>query len=324
MVLNPSILLFLMSIFASVFVVMSSSSMLISWVGVEFNALTFIPLILLNKHSREAEASIKYFLTQTLGSLFFLLGALYVLKANSSLLISVGMLIKMGVAPFHGWVPSVASSMNWSSLFFMLTIQKINPLILFSMNWTAENLSNFTVIFIVSSLIFGSVVGLSQANLRKILVYSSISHLGWILSAIKSSLMLAVTYFLIYCLLLLPITLLCQKNNLSHLPQLTSMPNTTQILPIFFLSMLSMGGLPPFLGFFPKWLVIQHVVEWGPFLTIIMVLTSLLTLFFYLRVTFTSFTLTSMKFNPIFNELSSNWMLLSLLLSLSGLFFVFF
>jgi NADH-ubiquinone oxidoreductase chain 2 len=112
--------------------VISSPSLFISWIGLELNTLAFLPLLLSKKSKLAREASIKYFLTQTLASVLILVGGLWFLASGglATLTLLLGLRIKLGAAPFHRWVLSIAEARGWIPLFALLTIQKINPLLI--------------------------------------------------------------------------------------------------------------------------------------------------------------------------------------------------
>lgn len=296
---NPSLVTFFIFIIFRVLLTCSSSSWLIAWVRIELNTLCFIPIMLNFKSGREGESAVKYFLTQTLASIILLVGALGI-KALSfsvfSIFVRVALLIKLGAAPFHRWIITVGENLNWLALYLILTVQKINPFILLL---SRERIWNVLVVRIAMSAIVGGIAGLSQTNLRKLLIFSSINHLGWLLTAARSRIALFRTYFWIYCLLLLPIIYLSIKMGVNYLRQISSLPLHSTIFLLFIISLLSLGGLPPFLGFFPKWLVIYDFILSGNFiLGIILIFMRLYTLYYYLRITFSSFILRKFTTEP--------------------------
>jgi NADH-ubiquinone oxidoreductase chain 2 len=135
--------------------------------------------------------------------------------------------------------------------------------------------------------------GLNQTSLRKIIAFSSINHLGWILAAITYREIMWLNYFLIYTYLSFTLIFLFHSYNLFHLTQIFSFFNETPLIKyITFTSLLSLGGLPPFIGFLPKWLVIQSLSSTNSiFLLFVIVIFTLVTLFFYIRLTYSAFSL---------------------------------
>nr|ASM82787.1 NADH dehydrogenase subunit 2 [Neoperla ignacsiveci] len=302
MINNPTKLLFLTTLMMSTILSISSNSWFSAWIGLEVNLLSFIPLMTNTSNVASTEASLKYFLTQALASatlLFSIIFAALTFSMIHSLLISnlflntlinSSLLLKMGAAPFHFWFPGVMEGLSWSNSLILMTWQKIAPLILLSYNLT---LNTFTVFIIVMSILIGSLGGLNQTSLRKILAYSSINHLGWLISALLIGGFAWNTYFILYTLLTATAIFMFDSFKISHLNQAFSFHSIHPISKFFlFCSLLSLGGLPPFLGFLPKWIVIQNMVELGliPLISVMVVLT-LMTLFYYLRVTFSAFML---------------------------------
>lgn len=144
---------------------------------------------------------------------------------------------------------------------------------------------------IISSSIVRGIQGLNQTRVRKIIAYSSINHTGWIISSILTSTDTWIAYIIVYSFILSTITYFFNIFNVSWIQQLnfiyTDKKNTKLIL---FINFLSLGGLPPFIGFFPKWLVIIMILKNGFFSTcFILIIRTLITLFFYVRLTFSSF-----------------------------------
>lgn len=290
----------------------SSNSWLSAWIGLEINLLSFIPLIINTNNLISTEASLKYFLTQALASsvlLFSVILFIYlsqiewmienILTTNYSfLIINSTLLLKRGAAPFHFWFPGVIEGLNWINNLILITWQKIAPLILISY----YILPNFFCIIIVLSVLFGSLGGLNQTSLRKLIAFSSINHLGWLIAAIISKESLWEIYFLIYSLLSFTIVFIFNSFKLFNINQIFSIQITSPINKIcLFISLLSLGGLPPFLGFLPKWLVIQSITINNFYLVIFLIVClTLITLYFYIRICYASFMIN--YWTPIWNN----------------------
>nr|QWQ55612.1 NADH dehydrogenase subunit 2 [Ruidocollaris sinensis] len=295
--LNPSKYLFLSTLMLGTFISISANSWFSIWMGLEINLLSFIPLMSNSQNSLNSEASIKYFLVQALAS-SILLFATILLHINTSIMyhnyniiitfISISLLLKMGAAPFHFWFPGTMEGLNWMNCFILMTWQKIGPMILLSYTFPP---SFYMMSFVITCIIIGSLGGLNQTSLRKLLAYSSINHLGWMLAALMMSENTWMIYFMIYSFLSLSIIYMFHSFQIFHINQnfLMLSHNPTLKFTLFFL-LLSLGGLPPFLGFLPKWLVIQSMVNNHLTLQVtLMVIMTLITLFYYLRLTFASF-----------------------------------
>ena len=324
--LTPSLLLIILRITSRIFLVISSPSLFISWVGLELNTLAFLPILLSKKNKLTSESSIKYFLTQTLASVIVIVGGLILLVLQTELRITVilfGLAIKLGAAPFHSWLVTVAESLAWAPLFVLLTVQKLNPLFII---WSFSQInSNFFHLIVFSSLVVGSLMGLAQTRTRALITFSSISHVGWFLTGIAFSLETGLLYFLIYRVVLLAPVLLLESTNVSHINQLPLIPVKLQNQCILFFSLLSLGGLPPFLGFLPKWVILQLSITFSFYLlALVIISTSLFTLYFYLRLIFSAFIFGGVKITQ--EKRSSASFLHNFLLSLSlgGLSLIYF
>nr|ASY98418.1 NADH dehydrogenase subunit 2 [Neodanuria bolauana] len=296
---NNSIkILFLMTLISGMLISLSANSWMGAWMGLEINLLSFIPLLSSSKNMLSSEASLKYFLVQAIASsslLFLILikSSTYemfnLMKISSwNNLIILPLLMKIASAPFHWWLPSVMEGLSWMNCFIILTIQKIAPFVLISYLIYNNTLPQFVIII---SAIIGALGGLNQISLRKILSYSSINHISWMLVAMISSINLWILYFIIYTINIIQIISLMASSNISFISQTFNSLNNIKIIKFtIFISMLSLGGLPPFLGFFPKWIIIQFMTQnLMIFTSMILILCSLLTLFYYMRIMYTTF-----------------------------------
>lgn len=244
-----------------------------------------------------SEAAIKYFITQTIASSIIILAIILNLnilefipqdsKIYLNIIINSGLIIKLGAAPFHFWFPEVIEGLNWNFCLIILTWQKIAPIILIINN---IRLNIFTYIVIVTCSLISGIQGLNQIRLRKILTYSSINHIGWILASIIYSHSIWLLYFIIYSVISINIILIFKNINIFYLKQLFYSINHNKIIKILFrINFLSLGGLPPFLGFLPKWLTINYLIRNNLYiLRTIIIISTLITLYFYLRITFNS------------------------------------
>nr|QWQ55625.1 NADH dehydrogenase subunit 2 [Ocellarnaca sp.] len=293
-------MLFLTTLISGTLISISSNSWFSAWMGLEINLLSFIPLMTNSKNTLSTEATLKYFLIQALASIIFLFSTIlmqffsfnFSILSNSCfiMLISSALLLKMGAAPFHFWFPGTMEGLNWFNCFILMTWQKIAPLILLSY---LLKMNVFTSSIIILSVIIGSLGGLNQTSLRKLLAYSSINHLGWMIAAMVCGENLWELYFIVYSFLTLSLTFLFSTHQIFHLNQSFLTLNSMNSFKLFlYLTLLSLGGLPPFLGFLPKWMVIQSLVSINSsFMTFIMVIMTLITLFYYIRLTFSAFLL---------------------------------
>nr|AUB29951.1 NADH dehydrogenase subunit 2 [Neoceratitis asiatica] len=304
---NSAKILFFLILMMGTMMTISSNSWLGAWMGLEINLLSFIPLMNDN-NLMSTEASLKYFLTQALASAILLFAIIMIYLNNfpitennsifNNLIISSSLLLKMGAAPFHFWFPNVMKGLSWINALMLMTWQKIAPLMLIS--YTSQN--KFLILIIILSSIIGSLGGLNQTNLRKLMAFSSINHLSWMLAAMQTDESMWLIYFYFYSFLSFSLIFIFNNFKLSYMNQLFNSFFNSKILKyILFLNLLSLGGLPPFIGFLPKWLVIQLlIINKQYFLMMIMTTMTLITLFFYLRLCFVAFML---------NYFENNWMM---------------
>lgn len=214
--------------------------------------------------------------------------------------------------------------LTWINALLLITWQKIAPLILISY----LNLNNLLIIRIILSVIVGAIGGLNQTSLRKLIAFSSINHLGWILRALIISESVWLIYFLFYSFLSLILTFIFNIFKLFHLNQLFSWFLQNKILKFtLFINFLSLGGLPPFLGFLPKWIVIQQLTFCNQYFQLmILLISTLITLFFYLRICYSAFMLNYSEnrwiINSQINNFSINLYLIFTFLSIFGLFLI--
>nr|URT60175.1 NADH dehydrogenase subunit 2 [Arma chinensis] len=270
----------------STLITLSANNWISMWIGLEINMMSFIPLILNKINKSSSEAAMIYFLTQSISSVLMIMMILIMMckylvpnfMINSIIMISL--FIKLGAAPFHMWMPKIMSNMEWMKCSILMTWQKIAPLFMIS------NLNNKMMLYIiiVLSVSVGSIGGLNQTSLRKMMAYSSINHLGWLL-AINKSMNLWMIYLIIYSMMIVSVCYLFNKYKFNFINQIMSINMNNMDKFSLFLLMLSMGGLPPFIGFMPKWLTIQSMInEKEIFIMLIMIMFSLITLMYYLRV----------------------------------------
>nr|YP_009663636.1 NADH dehydrogenase subunit 2 [Diorhabda carinata]QCW06681.1 NADH dehydrogenase subunit 2 [Diorhabda carinata] len=303
------------------------------WIGLEINLLSIIPLMKSSKNIYPAEAALKYFITQALASTIILFAVIMSLISsdyipnNSNIwlmmILNSALLTKLGAAPFHSWFPEVMEGLNWMNSLILLTWQKLAPMILVMYNLS---MNQFLTFVIITSSIVGGILGLNQTSLRKIMAYSSINHIGWMLAGMLNSKLIWLVYFIIYFFISLNIIIFFMKLNLFNLNQLFNALNTNKLVKLFFiLNFLSLGGLPPFLGFLPKWIVINNLILNQMYaLSLILIITTLITLYFYIRLTFSSLTILmtenlikSTKFNNFIFLFLNAFTLLSLCLCTS-------
>nr|QIV24679.1 NADH dehydrogenase subunit 2 [Geoffmonteithia queenslanda] len=321
-------LMFLSSLITGSLIAVSSYSWLSMWIGLEINLLSIIPLLSNLNNLYPSESALKYFITQVMASTILLFSIVTPMNLNDfafseyslywSMIMNSAILTKMGAAPFHAWFPEVMDGLNWPNCLMMLTWQKLAPMVIlmYSLKMTL-----FLSSIILCSTIIGGILGLNQISLRKILAYSSINHISWMMGSMLNSQAIWLVYFIIYTIITINIVIMFHVMNIFFLKQLFNSINYNKPLKILFLmNFLSLGGLPPFLGFFPKWLTVNGLVE-NNFLVLstILIISTLVTLFFYMRVTFSTMVINSSEIIIGFPQPMMFFIVFSNLISLAGL-----
>nr|YP_002456385.1 NADH dehydrogenase subunit 2 [Atractomorpha sinensis]ABX11505.1 NADH dehydrogenase subunit 2 [Atractomorpha sinensis] len=296
MTINLKKILFLSSLMMGSFISISSNSWFGVWMGLEMNLLSFIPLMVNDKNMMINESSIKYFIVQALASTMLLFSVLMILmkmpvgmekKMIPSILISSSLMIKMGAAPFHYWFPEVMKTASWTNCLILMTWQKLAPMTTISYCNGSES---FMITIIVTSIVIGAIGGLNQTYLRQIMAYSSITHVGWMIGAIMINESSWELYFIVYSILSSVMVMMFNQSSLININQVFLSSNLKmETKLIIMMTLLSMGGLPLTLGFLPKWVIFQFMMDNNLIALITMMVTmTTITLFYYIRLGFSS------------------------------------
>nr|AQR57243.1 NADH dehydrogenase subunit 2 [Pundamilia sp. 'pink anal fin'] len=276
----------------------TSSHWLLAWMGLEMNTLAIIPLMAQHHHPRAVEATTKYFLTQAAAAATLLFASVtnawltgqweiqQITHPLPNTMITLALALKIGLAPLHAWLPEVLQGMSLTTGLILSTWQKLAPFALI-LQLQPSN-STLLIILGLTSTFVGGWGGLNQTQLRKILAYSSIAHLGWMIIVLQFSPSLTLLTLLIYLIMTFSMFLMFKLNKSTNINTLatswTKAPALTALAPLI---LLSLGGLPPLTGFMPKWLIIQELTKQGlaPTATLA-ALSALLSLYFYLRLSY--------------------------------------
>nr|YP_009350004.1 NADH dehydrogenase subunit 2 [Haematortyx sanguiniceps]AQM51690.1 NADH dehydrogenase subunit 2 [Haematortyx sanguiniceps] len=282
-------------------ITISSNHWILAWAGLEINTLAIIPLISKPHHPRAIEAAIKYFLSQSTASALILFSSMInawstgqwditqLSHPTSCLTLTAALAIKLGLVPFHFWFPEVLQGSPLTTALLLSTLMKLPPITLLLL--TSQSLNpTLLALLAISSALIGGWTGLNQTQTRKILAFSSISHLGWMVAIIIYNPQLTTLTFILYTTMTTTVFLSLAKIKVLKLStMLVSWTKTPMLNFTIMLTLLSLAGLPPLTGFLPKWLIIQELTkqEMTPAATILAML-SLLGLFFYLRLAYHS------------------------------------
>nr|WNX95034.1 NADH dehydrogenase subunit 2 [Hybognathus nuchalis] len=274
----------------------ASSHWLLAWMGLEINTLAIIPLMAQHHHPRAVEATTKYFLTQATAAAVILFASTTnawitgewnmtnMSDPIATAMILAALALKIGLAPMHFWMPEVLQGLDLLTGLILSTWQKLAPLALIIQTAQAFDPLLLTALGLTSTLV-GGWGGLNQTQLRKVLAYSSIAHMGWMIIVLQHAPQLTLLALLTY-IFMTSAAFLTLK--LSYATKVGTLATTWSKSPLLTataaLVLLSLGGLPPLTGFMPKWLILQELAKQGlPLTATLMALAALISLYFYLR-----------------------------------------
>nr|YP_010577081.1 NADH dehydrogenase subunit 2 [Japetella diaphana]UZN92527.1 NADH dehydrogenase subunit 2 [Japetella diaphana] len=289
----PANFMFMFMLIMGTIMSLSSSHWFMMWMGLELNLMGILPLMNIKTKNFEIESSMKYFIIQSMSSSMLMLSlilmycysmTMYSMFNNSlfSSIMIISLLIKLGSAPFHFWLPSMCKQMSWMMLFLISTWQKLAPLFMLSfINF------NYIIIIISASLssITGSIQAINQPNLQLIMIYSSISHLGWMLSICSINNYLMFLYLLIYMMITLPLFYYFYNKSNHYLYSLSEYNTNLNKENIFIMLLLmSLGGMPPLLGFLSKLMILNMLMKLNMIiLPLLLLMSTLISLYFYMN-----------------------------------------
>lgn len=331
LIINLFRLIIIVSLIFRTLITISSNSWLIAWIGLEINLISFIPLIFKKNNLLSIEARLIYFLTHIFASSFFFLMIFIIIIHNKFnfflnnyyLFIIIPLIIKIRAAPLHFWFPIIINKINWINRLLLITWQKLAPIIL--LNYCLSFFINFISII---SIIIGTIIRFNQTILKKILAFSSINQIGWILISLSINSLIWKIYFFLYSLFLIIIILFLNKLNLYNINQLFRFNfNLKKIKLNLIIIFLSLRGLPPLWGFFPKWLIIQNLITINNnILCIFLIYSTIIIIYVYIRLILSSLFLNLFNFKTFkyFKKYKINFILIInfLIINYTGLLII--
>nr|QEH58954.1 NADH dehydrogenase subunit 2 [Metrocoris sp. XD-2019] len=283
-------MMMLTTLILSTILVLSSENWMSTWMGLEINMMSFVPLMEKEKSLNSSESKMMYFLIQSMSSILFVFMVIMepmimikeeLMKNMFMIVISISMMTKMGMAPMHMWFVNIIKKMSWKTCMILMTWQKIAPMFILS-----NTIMNLKLIswWSIMSVIMGAIGGINQTSIKKMMAFSSINHLGWMTMCMKFDNEMWMKYIIIYSAMLILILKTLSDKSIMYMNQINMNMKTQMEKMNLLIMMLSLGGLPPFIGFLPKWMVIQSMINTkSMFIVIILMMSSMITLFYYLR-----------------------------------------
>lgn len=302
--------------------VSSASHLLMIYLGLELLSLSLYALVAIDRdHSPGSEAAIKYFVLGAIASgfllygislLYGLTGTLYLSELGDSaqpglgltaalVFIVIGLAFKLGAVPFHMWLPDVYQGAPLSVTLLIASVPKIAGILLAlrllmdGLQFADTDWRQSLRVLAVLSLLAGNVIAIAQTNIRRMLAYSTIGHVGYILlgllTAGPSGYAAALFYTLIYVLMSSAVfgSLLCIETTGRQVQNLTDLTGLAKFFPwlsfLILLLMFSMAGIPMTVGFYAKLNILQALIAGQEIiLAVIAVISSVIGAYYYLRV----------------------------------------
>ena len=304
-------------------VMISSNDLMVFYMGLELQSLALYVLATFNRDQlKSSEAGLKYFVLSALSSGLLLYGCSlvygfsgstnfdiisYQLNSNEYALtfgivfILVGLAFKISAVPFHMWAPDVYEGSPTSVTLFFTMVPKIAALTVFIRFLYVPFLNlidqwQIIIIFLsIASMLFGAIAAIGQKNIKRLIAYSSISHIGYTLAGLTTgsndgiqSSIIYITIYVIMNLALFSCLLMLKRNNkyYENIEDLSGLSRNHPLLSLSFLIILfSLAGIPPLAGFFAKFYVFMAVLEQSMyFLAIVGLLSTVIAAFYYLRI----------------------------------------
>tara|TARA_B100000900_G_scaffold208826_1_gene177058 strand:- start:2631 stop:4052 length:1422 start_codon:yes stop_codon:yes gene_type:complete len=303
-------------------IMISSNDLIVFYMGLELQSLALYVLATFNRDNiKSSEAGLKYFVLSALSSGLLLYGCsliygftgstnfdIIAVELNSNeyaltfgiVFILVGLAFKISAVPFHMWAPDVYEGSPTSVTLFFTMVPKIAALSVFIrflyvpfLN-LIEQWQTILIFLSIASMLFGAIAAIGQTNLKRLVAYSSIGHVGFALAGLATGtndgIQSSVIYITIYILMNLGLfsCLLMMKRNDEYYENIDDLSGLSKNHPLLSLSLLiilfSLAGIPPLAGFFAKFYIFKSVIEQSMyFLAVVGLLSTVVAAFYYLR-----------------------------------------
>jgi len=263
----------------SIIISLSFNSRFFMWIRLEINILRFLPIISSGLNI-ELENSVKYFLIQRWASIIFLIRYFFCnfLFNSFYLLLIISIFIKLGISPFHTWFISILKSCSLYILILLSTVQKIIPLIILNNVYIYIRIL-YLCIFL--TILFLLIMLPRVINLNKLLALSSLGNIIWLLSRNLLSIKLILIFIVIYMYILVGIYIFYNIFYYRLFIQINRIIFSDKVIIVILF--ISLGGIPPLLGFLRKFLILKIVLVYeNIFLFLIIIFSSLVLLYHYI------------------------------------------
>ena len=304
-------------------VIISANDLIVFYIGLELQSLALYVLASFNRDEiKSSEAGLKYFVLSALSSGLLLYGCSLIYGFSGStnfeiisnsfnqfeygltlgiVFILVGLAFKISAVPFHMWAPDVYEGSPTSVTLFFATIPKIAALTIFIKFLYIPFINmidqwQMIILFLsIASMLFGAIAAIGQKNLKRLIAYSSIGHMGYALAGlvvgtnegIESSI-IYISIYMVMNLALFSCLFMLKRNNkyYENIDDLSGLSQNHPLLSIALLIILfSLAGIPPLAGFFAKFYIFKAVIEQSMFfLAIVGLLSTVIAAFYYLRI----------------------------------------
>ena len=304
-------------------VMISSNDLIVFYMGLELQSLALYVLATFNRDQiKSSEAGLKYFVLSALSSGLLLYGCSLIYGFSGStnfnvisnqlntdeyvltfgiVFILVGLAFKISAVPFHMWAPDVYEGSPTSVTLFFTMVPKIAALTVFVRFLYVPFLNlidqwQMIIVFLsIASMLFGAIAAIGQTNIKRLVAYSSIGHIGYTLAGLATGsnegIQSSIIYISIYVIMNLALfsCLLMLKRNNQYYEEIDDLSGLSKNHPLLSLSLLvilfSLAGIPPLAGFFAKFYVFKAVIERSMyFLAIVGLLSTVVAAFYYLRI----------------------------------------
>ena len=313
----------LLSSILGMMIMISSNDLIVFYMGLELQSLALYVLASFNRDNQlSSESGLKYFVLSALSSGLLLYGCsliygysgstnFLVISQNISevqygltlgiVFILVGLAFKISAVPFHMWAPDVYQGSPTSVTIFFAILPKIAAITVFIrflyipfIN-LMDQWQTIIIFLSIASMVFGAVAAIGQKNLKRLMAYSSISHMGFALAGISvgtnEGIQSSIIYISIYILMNLSFfsCLFMLRKDDKYFENIDDLAGLSKNHPLLSLSLLivlfSLAGIPPLAGFFAKFYIFLSVIEKEMyFLAIIGLLSTVVAAFYYLRI----------------------------------------